>query len=59
MLPEERLAEAVKQIHLARASETVTEVEKEWLSDAVRHIQASRASLADAREASEDSEVLE
>jgi len=59
MLPEERLAEAVKQIHLARQSDSLTDSELEWLSTASRNCEAARLVLEESREQSEDAEVIE
>jgi len=59
MLPEDRLEEATKQIRLARESESLTQVEQQWLLDAVQAIQAAEAALEGSREQSEDAEVIE
>jgi len=59
MLPEERLAEAVKQIDLARQSDSLTDSELEWLSTASRNCEAARLVLEESREQSEDAEVIE
>jgi len=59
MLPEERLAEAIKQIHLARQSDSLTDSELEWLSTASRNCEAARLILEESREQSEGAEVIE
>jgi len=59
MLPEERLAEAIKQIDLARQSDSLTDSELEWLSTASRNCEAARLVLEESREQSEGCEVIE
>jgi len=59
MLPEDRLQEARKQIDIARSSETLTEIEREWLGKALRSIAAAEAILDESREEGEDAEVIE
>jgi len=59
MLPEERLAEAVKQISLARQSDSLTESELQWLRTASRNCETVRLVLEESREQSEDAEVIE
>jgi len=59
MLPEERLAEAIKQIELARQSDTLTEAEQRWLDDAARNCEAARLVLTESRAHEEDAEVIE
>jgi len=59
MLPEERLAEAKKQIAIASESDTLTQKERQWLADAVRSVEATQAVLKRTREQSEDAQVID
>jgi len=59
MLPEERLAEAKKQIAIASESDTLTQKEQQWLADAVRSVEAVEAVLERTREQSEDAQVID
>jgi len=59
MLPEERLEEAIKQIELARESDTPTQSEQRRLAETVGRLEGVRAALSEARAADEDAEVIE